>query len=133
MAKILDDRWEITLPDPCANPPKGPEEAHGTWVPGKKEITVTFNDKPSTVEAWMWEWKKRIEEAAKENLEGFYRLFEPMDLDNISELGFKLRKPVEKLTPEEKGEIRNILKSLFKNADYYIYILDHIMKAAQKK
>jgi len=132
MKKIIDDRWEITLPYPCDNLPKGSDNDSDTWIPDPEKISVTFNDKPSTVEAWIADWKKRIESSAKESLEGFYKFFEPMDRDNINELGFKLRKPLEEMTPNEKAEVRNILKDFLKGFDYYTAVVDGIMKATSK-
>lgn len=129
MKKIIDGRWEITLPYPCDNFPSGSGNGSDTLIPDPEKITVTFNDTPSTVEAWIAYWNKRIESSAKEILEGLYKFFEPMNTDNINELGFKLRKPLEEMSPDEKAEVRSILKFFIKDFDYHIAIADGIMKA----
>jgi hypothetical protein len=129
MKKIIDDKWEITLPYTCDNSPSGTGNGSDTRIPNPEKISVTFNDKPSTVEAWIADWNKRIESSAKESREGFYKFFEPMNTDNVNELGFKLRKPLEEMSPDEKAEVRSILKFFIKDFDYHIAIVDAIMEA----
>lgn len=131
MKKIIDDKWEITLPYTCDNFHGGTGNGSDTRIPNQEKISVTFNDKPSTVEAWIADWKKRIESSAKESLEGFYKFFEPIDRDNINELGFKLRKPLEEMSPDEKAEVRSILNFFIKDFDYHIAIVDAIMEATR--